>query len=219
MSIDKVKQLIETAPEFKQWWESHREQIAQEFNGKQNWGRVIFASFGFYAAVFMPLVIWGSAQFKSNLSALGFNWFWFTLCVTLGSGLALSAVHSVWEGRLRLWPKKAPRPLQQFVNADDFMNKYGDIIPSADPINQKEIVEKMLFHPNVELQSHATDLLALKDMDLPHVWWRALEICVKNVETVQPPAQTAQEKLENVYVEMERIAKHKHYTVNQGLKL
>lgn len=110
MSIDKVKQLIETAPEFKQWWESHREQIAQEFNEKQKWGRVIFVSFGVYAAVFMPLVIWGSAQFQSNLSAMGFNWFWFTLCVTLGGGLALSAVHSVWEGRLRLWPKKAPSP-------------------------------------------------------------------------------------------------------------
>lgn len=40
-------------------------------------------------------------------------------------------------GATEIVAKESALPLQQFVNADDFMNKYGDIIPSADPINQK----------------------------------------------------------------------------------
>lgn len=221
MSIEKVKKLIQTAPEFSQWWKSNYQQIAHDFKDKNRWGRAVFTASVYYAAILMPTVIWGSAHFKSNLGAWGVNWLWFAICVTGVGATALFALHSVWEKRRRLWPKKAPRPLPQFVDADDFLDEYGDIIPSATPLHQKEILETMLCHPNVELQIHATELLALKDMDLPHVWWRALELCLHNVETVQQPvpaSQTDQQKLDNVYVEIERVAQSQT-TVSQALKL
>ena len=221
MSIEKVKKLIQTAPEFAQWWKNNHQQIAQQFTEKHQWGHGVFLAKVVYATIFMPTVVLGSAHFKSNLSALGFDMLWFAISVTGVGALAVSGLHSVWEKRRRLWPQKAPRPLPQFVNADDFVDGYGEIIPSATPINQKEILEKMLCHPNMELQIHATELLALKEMDLPHVWWRALELCLRNVETVQQPVQapqTDQEKLDNVYVEIERAAQSQ-ITVSQALKL
>lgn len=207
MSIEKVKELIETAPEFAQWWKNNRQQIAQEFKGKQHWGRVLFTTNVFYVTVFMPTVIWGSAHFKSNLSALGFDWLWLAIGVTSGGAITLFVLYSAWEKWRCLWPKKAPRPLQQFVNANDFLDDQGDIIPSATPINQKEVLEKICFHLNMGLQVHTTDLLTLKDMDLPDVWWRALELCLQSVETVQQPVhapQTAQQQLDNAFVEIEQ---------------
>jgi hypothetical protein len=48
-------------------------------------------------------------------------------------------------------------------------------------------------------------LLALKDLDLPNLWWRALELVLEDIEEESSnTALTPEQQLDRVYVEIEK---------------
>ncbi len=209
MSIEKIKKLIDEAPEFKRWWEQNHTQIQAGFKKKSKW----FSRFA--AAMFcggVGLLLYGAVVIGPN--PLPWEVFGLVGCVFLYVFLVAHCCVKLnkWYSR---WPQNTPKILLEFLNADKFL-KEGVIISSSKAEKQKEIVKTMVHHPNVEARHHATQLLSLKNMNMPDMWWRALEL---SLQEVPQPSKTSEQELESVYVEIEQVAQQGQKIVSNSLKI
>lgn len=199
MSVEKLNELITTAPQFSQWWEHNRCQIQADLKRKRQLGVAIFM------LSLLALLGAGVLFVVNTPQVVGPGFMGFT-AMALGAVLmgVEPAVH-YWQRWVGAWPKHTVRPLDKLINPADLLDSRGFEIDASAPLAQKNLLEKVLRHPNPDVRTHASSLLALKDVNMPNVWWRALEIVLEDIEEEAPTVSlTPEQQLDSVYVEIEK---------------
>lgn len=213
MSIQKIKKLIDAGPEFAQYWEQNHKQIEADFAKKFTWCNswlMVKTLSLMCLMVYLTMQMLPPIPVLSGLEALG---------LVLGMIFFLTA--TCWcSGKLEKWamrwPRNTPEVLLEFSNANRFLKEDRNFVPSSTTEKRKEIAKIMLHHSNIEVRHYATKLLDLKDLNLPDVWWRALELALLDVPQHR---QTSEQELESVYVEIENAAQQSQTTISNALKL
>ena len=198
MSFDKLNELIQSAPEFRQWWSKNHTQIQTALKRKRRMGlSVLGVSFvavqGFTAWTFFnaPLtLVWGPMMFIGMIICL------------LALLLFVTGVVDAFKHWNRKWPKNCPRPLETVINPDNILDGTGKEIWASDPLHQKNLLDTIAHHPNADVRVHADSVLALKDGEMPNIWWRALEVLLEEMKDTATNINTPQQQLDNVSVEM-----------------
>ena len=220
MTIEKLNQLIDNAPEFAQWWEGNHANVQKKLKNNRRWIGV------FNGAHLISIV----PQFMGVLH--GINILFpdpSAVLLTTGNALpllcALAMIGGVfWFNIFMLfkldmlacqWPKKLGIPLKNAIDPDELLDGCSGMMKTIDDTHKKQIVEKIINHSQNPVRAHAASLLRIKDLNMPDCWWVAVECVVDDIEgheiTVAP--KTAQEQLEDVYLDIEKSTNLQHSKV------
>lgn len=200
MSTQKLNELIKTAPEFSQWWSKNHAQIRTAFKRK----RRLQLGWGLPFVAVQAVVAWSLFNLPLNFP-LGLPMIMGTMCILLLGVLCVLIGEKHFKKWRSQWPKDSPKPLETLINPDDLLDGSGKEVLACDPLIQKALLEKIVHHPNPDVRAHASSLLALKSVDMPHLWWRALELVLEDIEKESSnTALTPEQQLDRVYVEIEK---------------
>lgn len=201
MSIEKLNELIQSAPEFNQWWSKNHTQIQAALKRKRRIGLSVFGVVFAALQASMVWALWNLPSIPLSTQCFGTAIFMVagSLFVTLGTDLIRKWSHQ--------WPKDSPQPLETLINPDDLLDGSGKEVLACDPLIQKDLLEKIVHHPNSDVRLHAQSLLTLKDLALPRLWWRALEIVLEDIECIEQEsciALSPEQQRDSVYFEIEK---------------
>lgn len=220
MSIEKLNQLIDGAPEFSQWWEANHANIEGQLKNNRRWVSVFSGAHLISIAPQFMGVLHGINFLFPDPSAV---------LLTTGNALPLLCALAMVGGFFVFnvvmmskintwayqWPKKLGIPLKNAIDPDELLEGRSGTMKTIDDTHKKQIVEKIINHSQNPVRTHAASLLRIKDLNMPDCWWVAVECVVDDIEgnTITVAPKTAHEQLEDVYLGIEKSTNLQHSKV------
>lgn len=206
MSIQQFEKLITNAEHSAQWWKDNRSQVNAVVRKKKIAQRVLggvamVCCFGGVVAT-----MWTASfpfQAQDGLYAV--------LSVFAGSLVTSTLLYGCIKVHFKIcewWPKHAPRP-------DNAMGVSIDLLNNEDPMDlhkRKEILQRIINHPSAAVRAYVPTLPQLQNLDLPDVWWQAVEVALNTIPTERSAVavKTAQQQLDEVYIEIQQHTAHQN---------
>lgn len=190
MSHEKIKNLIDQAPEISQWWNSSKSTLKRWF--------FFHSTINLFGQV---IVLFGGIVTGISLQA------WVTDVLAPGRGIFLllsviATMVGIWWNTdggdflsRKLWPQKLTRNgLTLWLNQE-----VGVEYKSA-------VLSRLLKISDPQLQPLLQQLQDIKDLELPKCWWNALDDAIEHItpKASLSPAKSSEEKLEDVYTQIDQ---------------
>ena len=194
MSIEKIKKLIEQAPQTAAWWAENKRTIVKKNKTMETieFGCIITAGVG-------PPLIWGLFAFLNSK-----NGFMFWALMALVGLLAICVPFIINMKGLSLHSKQNQDSAQNL--GVDIGSENGKKVSSR---RKKEVLDILLNHSDPSIHHVLPKILAVRALDLPKSWWSALREALNDVPSNHVVVQkTADDEVNDLYTKIDHATNH-----------